>query len=293
MPSGVYERENGWNKKDSDFLKGNYGVLTTKEISIKLNRTELAIRCRAKSLGIKLNKKSWHKLKVKVTNAWTEEEEKRLVKLYKTKSRKEIATILNKTKNQISNKLFQLGITLSEKERKRRLEKTYFKKGFIPWNKNLKGLHFSPDTEFKKGHLPVNTTYDGCIRVRIGHKDRKGRRYKWIRIAKSKWIMLQHYNWLNSGREIPKGYLLACKDGNTLNCEPDNWELITRAENLKRNSPEDFRSLKYRGSDKSMASKISRGDKELTKIIIKNHPELIELKRQQLKLQRGINASKK
>jgi len=29
--------------------------------------------------------------------------------------------------------------------------KTSFKKGQIPWNKNIKGIHYSPETEFKKG----------------------------------------------------------------------------------------------------------------------------------------------
>lgn len=30
-------------------------------------------------------------------------------------------------------------------------------KGSIPWNKNLKGLHLSPSTEFKKGVIPKNS----------------------------------------------------------------------------------------------------------------------------------------
>ena len=31
---------------------------------------------------------------------------------------------------------------------------TIFEKGHIPWNKDLKGTHFSPKTEFKKGYIP-------------------------------------------------------------------------------------------------------------------------------------------
>ena len=34
--------------------------------------------------------------------------------------------------------------------------KTEFKKGQSPWNKGLKGRHFSPMTEFKKGMTPWN-----------------------------------------------------------------------------------------------------------------------------------------
>lgn len=29
-----------------------------------------------------------------------------------------------------------------------------FSKGHIPWNKGVKGIHLSPETEFKKGNLP-------------------------------------------------------------------------------------------------------------------------------------------
>ena len=32
-----------------------------------------------------------------------------------------------------------------------------FKKGSEPWNKGLKGTHFSPETEFKKGDIPWNS----------------------------------------------------------------------------------------------------------------------------------------
>jgi hypothetical protein len=34
--------------------------------------------------------------------------------------------------------------------------RTHFKKGFTPWNKNMKGIHLSSNTEFKKGLTPWN-----------------------------------------------------------------------------------------------------------------------------------------
>src|ERR1700722_1921993 len=33
---------------------------------------------------------------------------------------------------------------------------TKFVKGFIPWNKSLKGIHLSPHSEFRKGLTPWN-----------------------------------------------------------------------------------------------------------------------------------------
>jgi predicted DNA-binding protein YlxM (UPF0122 family) len=32
----------------------------------------------------------------------------------------------------------------------------YFQKGHAPWNKELKGIHLSPNTEFKKGQKSLN-----------------------------------------------------------------------------------------------------------------------------------------
>lgn len=34
--------------------------------------------------------------------------------------------------------------------------KGWFRRGYKTWNKGLKGVHFSPETEFKKGVLPWN-----------------------------------------------------------------------------------------------------------------------------------------
>jgi len=35
-------------------------------------------------------------------------------------------------------------------------EKGWFKKGSIPWSKSQKGIHLSPETEFKKGCVSIN-----------------------------------------------------------------------------------------------------------------------------------------
>lgn len=49
---------------------------------------------------------------------------------------------------------FEKGFTPWIKGRSLRLSPgTEFKKGNIPWNNNLKGVHFSPSTEFKVGQM--------------------------------------------------------------------------------------------------------------------------------------------
>jgi hypothetical protein len=160
---------------------------------------------------------------------------------------------------------------------------TRFKKGHIPFNKGTK----MPDeirqkvsrTFFKKGHEPHNSKYDGAIGTRT---DKNGHNYKLIRISKAKWKMLQVHNWELINGPIPKGKILVSKNGDTLNCDPDNWILIDRAIHLDRNAG------RSELTDKYIISKLSPRDRELMEIVSKS-PELITLKRNQLKLRRQIN----
>lgn len=111
-----------------------------------------------------------------------------------------------------------------------------FKPGHVPANKGQKidaeTYAKCEPTMFKKGHSPANTLEDGTITVRTS---KTGIQYKYIRISSGNWMMLQHYNWIKKYGPIPKGLILACKNTNQLNCDPSNWELITRAENAIRN----------------------------------------------------------
>ena len=125
---------------------------------------------------------------------------------------------------------------------------TQFKKGHVPHNKGKKMPVAVREkvkrTFFKPGNLPHNTQYDGAVSIRT---DNRGVQYYWIRLEKGKWLNLQIYNWEKKNGLIPKGYILACKTKDTLNCDPQNWELLTKKENAIRNRlsqwPEDLREV--------------------------------------------------
>ena len=97
----------------------------------------------------------------------------------------------------------------------------------------IQGKANSLRTTFKKGNLPKNTLHDGMITTRTDSKTK--RTYKFIRIALGKWQMLHVYNWEQVNGKLPKDKILAFK-GSTDDCSLDNLILITRAENMKRNS---------------------------------------------------------
>jgi hypothetical protein len=85
-------------------------------------------------------------------------------------------------------------------------QKGGFKKGHISWNKGIKGLHFSPSTEFKKGQKGTNWKPVNIITQR---KDKSGTIRNWIKIKEpNTWIEYAKYIWLKSGRKLKKGFCL-------------------------------------------------------------------------------------
>lgn len=122
-----------------------------------------------------------------------------------------------------------------------RNNKGQFTEGIIPWNKGTKGLSVGGVvTQFKKGNLPHNTKYDGCI---VQKKDKSGLTYKYIRTDLNKWEPLHRYNWEQANGPIPKNTILRSINGDTLNCDPSNWQLITRAEHLRLNNKNNTTNL--------------------------------------------------
>ena len=100
-----------------------------------------------------------------------------------------------------------------------------FKKGNIPWNKNLKGIRLSPKSEFKKGNKPMN--WKGG---RINHKG-----YVYIHMpdhprASSTGYILEHRLTMEKclGRHLESHELVHHIDGNRKNNEITNLCLTDR-----------------------------------------------------------------
>lgn len=100
--------------------------------------------------------------------------------------------------------------------------------GFKRTKKQIKVLYKQNNSgQFKKGKLPHNYkrgwfySKDGYIVLSVG---------------KSKQRLKHLYNWEQINGPLPKGYCLRCVDGNKLNTNPSNWKLITRKENMLKNT---------------------------------------------------------
>lgn len=181
---------------------------------------------------------------------WTPELIKQLERLYPDITAAVVAEKLGVTVRQVYGKAAQLGLRKSDafnaspasgRTDGRIGVGTRFTKGQHSWNQGMKGLHTGGvETQFAKGHRPKNWKPVGSTRVNIdGYVEIKTSEPK-------KWEQLQRVRWKETtGDYPPRGMVIAFRDGNKQNCDPDNLELISRADNMRRNTihnyPEDIK----------------------------------------------------
>ena len=135
--------------------------------------------------------------------------------------------------------------------------KTRFKRGHETWDKGLKGIHFSPQSEFKKGGPlrgsaarkwrpvgAVTVRYDTLFhwqkkrRYKNG-ESRKGKPRRWIKVRddgppQNRWIPYARYLWEKRNGPVPNGYIVVHKDGNQMHDVIDNLILVDRTGHILR-----------------------------------------------------------
>lgn len=232
--------------------------------------------------------------------SWRYEHEEILKQRYSDTLNSELAKLFGKTDVAVSGAAYKLGLKKPAEFIRQHAFKTTFKPGIKAWNKGMKQAEYmsaeaiakTKATRFVKGQLPHNSYNEvGKITIRHEHPNRNNsKRYQYICLELGKWKPLHVYNWEKKNGKVPKGHCLWFIDGDTLNAEPSNLELITRAENMQRNSGAvnlpDGMVAAY------MARESHSVNKEKMEEYLK-HPDLIELKRKQLLLNRAIKSHEK
>lgn len=222
-----------WTDAEYDLLREKYPFLPLSELVLLLGKPESVIRSAAKRLKL-------YKINKTVHYGITPDEEEFIINNYSVMTASQIANELGFTLSKVKNQIARLDLSLPDEIRQKRKQIGQIKQGNIPFNKGLKmELWASRETieifrknQYKKGNLPHNTKTDGFITIR---RDPDGRFYKWIRISLNNWIHLHRYVWQNSNGEIPKNSVVRFIDGNTMNCDVLNLELISKDENLRIN----------------------------------------------------------
>jgi len=109
-----------------------------------------------------------------------------------------------------------------------------FPKGHRPWNKGAKGIHLSPDSEFKPGRegnpMPV-----GSVTVRT---DKQGRRRAWVKHPDARWCLRAVVVWELANGPVPAGHVIHHRNRDTLDDRVENLDAMTRAEHLAEHRKE-------------------------------------------------------
>lgn len=209
---------------------------------------------------------------------WTSDEVAKLRHLYPDTPMPVMADAFGRPHWSIYNKAFALGLKRSDaylaSEHACRLRRennpgrgSRFQKGHITWNKGVR-FHSggrSAETQFKAGtlngraaqlHMPIGTervTKDGIRQRKVRDDGPPQRRWK------SAHLIL----WEEINGPVPAGHIVVFKDRNTQNIEIGNLELVTRAENMRRNTihrypPELKETIRQLGRLKRAISEVPR-----------------------------------
>lgn len=182
-------------------------------------------------------------------STWTHKEIEQLINMFPDHYSCDVAATLNKTYSQIAYKASKLGLKKSESFRNMELKKqgdrlkivgasSRFSPGTIPPNKGKKMkpavYERCKATMFKKGQLPHNSYKDW---QQVLRKDKTGKSYWLIKLPNERKLKHKHvWLWKKHNGEVPKGYNVVFKNGDTTNCVIENLECISNTELMQRNT---------------------------------------------------------
>lgn len=182
---------------------------------------------------------------------WTSHDESRLFLLYPNTPMPELTKLFERPYWSIYNKAYAMGLRRSDEylagEHACRLRRednpgtgTRFQKGQTSWNKGISYTAGgrSAETRFKAGTLsgkaamllqPIGTervTKDGIRQRKVCDDGPPQRRWKSVHMIL----------WEEANGAVPTGHIVVFRDKNTANINIGNLELISRAENMLRNT---------------------------------------------------------
>lgn len=245
-----------------DFIKANYDSMSNKELSEALGLKIQLLRKKIYELGLYRYRLEY----------WTEEQIDYLKENYRNIGDKELAKIFNELWKK------QKAWTLKHIEKKRNYLNLHRTKKEIVAIKERNRLNGSWSVSFWEHH-PELVAPIGDIRM---WTNQQGRRYQVIRTENG---FEHHARWLYKQihGSIPEGKKVRLLDNDPENVIPGNLYLVDNEQNARINSKTSSGGL----SDNYVAGILTHGRPDL-RAAVRSAPDLIELKRKQLILQRTI-----
>jgi hypothetical protein len=278
------------------FIINNRLSMSSGDLAIKFGYSDGVIRRFLKSKGLSLTREQWQKIRSDKQCKTTSSDvttDYLLREFYLFTPVKTMADIIGRSGTFVDTRLRQLNLVQPRTLINKFIHEFRRKPGDIPANKGKKQTEYmsaeaiekTKATRFRKGNFPHSAIgfKDGDISIRFDKlKDGSLRPYKWIRICMGEWKMLHVVNWEKEHGPVPDGMIIIFKDYDSLNCDPENLECISMAENMKRNSS----SLNL--TDGYIAFCIcGKNNMHLYEEVLKDK-SLLEAKRQQLLLRKKI-----
>jgi len=212
-----------------------------------LKKTNVQIQSTLKRYRIFCGRKPEDRLRARLIK-YTNEQAVFLCDNYPGHTVVELTTMFNK-KFGINKKPGQIGSFVKNRGIRSGID-CQFKRGHQSWNKGTKGLTDANSTSFKKGNIPANTRLVGSERVcsKDGYVSIKIKEQNPYTGAAARYKHKQVCLWEQANGPVPAGMVVAFRDGDRLNIEPENLMLLSRAELLKlnqrgyRNTPDKLKS---------------------------------------------------
>lgn len=125
----------------------------------------------------------------------------------------------------------------------------YFENGHKPWNTDTKGRTGANARSFKKGNVPANRKQIGSERIcpKNGFVSIKVAEQNPYTGSPTRYKHKHVHIWERDNGPVPKGMVVAFRDSDKTNIEPENLMLISRAELLRlnkhdyKNTPEELK----------------------------------------------------
>jgi HNH endonuclease len=247
----VINHGKAWTPAEDELLRKLYPVQRVREFVTLFDRSPTALSSRAKVLALR---------KQKQRKAWTAADFWMLQTFYPHIQTLTLARRINSTLPATYQQANKLGLSKSaifmaspEACRLRRGDNVgaafRFHKGQVPPNKGLRMPGWGPgrmkETQFKKGERsgvaaknwrPIGTILadsEGFLRIKV----REGTKGEAYGFGNTKiWPLLNRHVWQQHNGPIPEGHMVAFKDRNRANCAIENLELISLADNMRRNT---------------------------------------------------------
>lgn len=213
-------------------IKRLWCIGSARRIAAALGVSRSTVIRRAKAIGLTDGRRFW-----------TDREDQLLRELYPDNATAVVAERVGWSIGSVHDRAARLGVRrnrewIRENSRKQSAKPRagQFLPGQQPWNKGKKGVNGRSHTSYSPGHVPHNHKPVGHARInREGYLERKvadntgpdnKRNFQRVHVL----LWEQHHG------PVPDGCIVVFKNRDKTDIRIDNLELITRSENLHRNS---------------------------------------------------------